>query len=329
MDRVKTYTINEQGLPLVMEPVNESDGLPEILAFLREKQGEFRGLLLRHGGVLLRNFPFNDVDAFVAVIETLGLGEFLDYIGGDSPRKKIKAGVYTSTEAPPSFKIPLHNELSFVKKYPKHIYFYCETPPEKEGETIIADARQVAKSMDKGVKERFAQKKVRYRSCYHDENLLMKLLNPSHKPWSTVFETTSREEVEAKCREAEFDYAWHKNWIRIEQTGPGLSRHPQTGEEVWFNQAHLFDFNPRLLGTWKYVAAKAFYCLPHTRLHEVRYADGTPISREDLYSVMDTLDDNTIYFPWQKRDVLVLDNMLAMHGRAPFTGKRRILAAMT
>jgi alpha-ketoglutarate-dependent taurine dioxygenase len=44
---------------------------------------------------------------------------------------------------------------------------------------------------------------------------------------------------------------------------------------------------------------------------------------------MDTLDANTVAFPWQRGDMLVLDNVLSMHGRATFSGSRRILAAMT
>jgi alpha-ketoglutarate-dependent taurine dioxygenase len=65
------------------------------------------------------------------------------------------------------------------------------------------------------------------------------------------------------------------------------------------------------------------------RLHEVFFADGSTIPLKDLYHILDVLDANTIYFPWKKGDVLVLDNILAMHGRAVFSGKRRILAAMT
>jgi len=35
-----------------------------------------------------------------------------------------------------------------------------------------------------------------------------------------------------------------------------------------------------------------------------------------------------VAFPWQPQDVMLLDNMLTAHGRAPFKGSRRILVAM-
>lgn len=64
-------------------------------------------------------------------------------------------------------------------------------------------------------------------------------------------------------------------------------------------------------------------------LHQIFFADDSKIPREAIYHILDVLDQNTVYFPWQKGDVLILDNILAMHGRASFQGKRRILTAMT
>ena len=33
-------------------------------------------------------------------------------------------------------------------------------------------------------------------------------------------------------------------------------------------------------------------------------------------------------FPWQQGDLMVLDNMLAAHGRSPYVGARQIAVAM-
>jgi alpha-ketoglutarate-dependent taurine dioxygenase len=333
MDSVKTKFITSEKLPLVIEPTDKNMSLQEMLSLLNNNNQYFKQNLLKYGGILLRNFPIKSVEDFSSVIKNMKTGNFLDYIGGDSPRTKIADGVYTSTEAPPSIKIPLHNELSFVKKYPSHIYFYCDTPPQEKGETIIADSRKIYNAVNPDVKKRFIDKKLRYVSCYFYKSEVMNLLNKlqnSHKSWTTVFETDKKPEVEQKCRENEFGYKWNKNdWIQINQVRPATMAHHETKEMVWFNQAHLFDFNPRLLGVWRYIGAKLFYCQKHTRLHEVYHADDSKIKRDDLYHILDVLDANTVYFPWQKGDILVLDNVLAMHGRETFTGKRRILTAMT
>lgn len=323
--------ITKEQFPLVFESQDKNLSFDAFLELLKEESGEIRKHLLKHGGILFRNFPVQNEADFEMVIQTLNFGKFIDYIGGDSPRKKIRGGVYTSTEAPPQVKILLHNEFSFVKNFPKHIYFYCQTPPQAGGETIVGDARKVYQHMDEGVKKRFIERGLKYVSCYYYKSKIMDfVVQRAHKTWLDVFETEDKQEVEQKCRENEFEFQWNQNdWIRISQTRPAIHTHPETGETVWFNQAHLYDFNPKFLGWWRYLATKAFYCRSHTKLHEVFHADGGRIAREDLYHIIDVLDANTVYFPWQKGDVLVLDNVLAMHGRATFTGKRRILAAMT
>jgi alpha-ketoglutarate-dependent taurine dioxygenase len=316
-------------LPLVLAPKRPL-AHAEFLELLRDQRDVLRQRLLAHGGLLFRGWPLQDAAHFAAAVDALGTGRSVDYIGGDSPRRKVVGAVYTSTEAPPAVKIPLHNELSFVRHYPKHIYFFCETAPLAQGETILGDARRVYRALDPSVRARFMERQLKYVSSYYGQSRVMDLVNPSHKSWRAVFETDRRAEVERLCREHDFDFAWHdRNWIQISQVRPAAITHPETQEWVWFSQAHLYDFNPRLLGGWRYAAAKLFYARPHTRLHEIFHADGTRVARADLYHIMDTLDAHTRSFPWQKGDLLVLDNVLTMHGRATFRGPRRILAAMT
>lgn len=322
----------DEPLPLVLTPKRPTSHA-DFLELLRSERSWLRQRLLEHGGLLFRNWPVAGASEFAGAIDALGTGSAVNYIGGDSPRTKVSGAVYSSTEAPPAFKIPLHNELSFVRHYPKHIYFYCETAPAAKGETILGDARRIYRALDPGVRARFSDKQLKYVSAYYGKSLLMEVVNSfqrSHKSWREVFETDRREEVERLCRENDFEYRWHDdNWIKISQTRPAAITHPETSEWVWFCQPHLYDFNPRLLGTWRYVGAKLFYARPHTRMHEVFHADGSALDRRDLYHIMDTLDANTVAFPWVKGDLLVLDNVLTMHGRASFEGPRRILAAMT
>lgn len=332
MEHVQTKFINKQQLPLVIEP-SKNFTFQQTLDLIKANKDAIAKKLLSFGGVLFRGFPIEGADGFNAVIDALGLGQTLSYVGGDTPRNKVKGKVYTSTEAPPSFMIPLHNEMSFIKYYPRHIYFYCDTPPAANGETTIADARSVYRSMNPEIKERFVQNGLKYVSNFYGQSKLLDLVNrfqKAHKTWMDAFETTDKNEVESRCAANEFGYKWtNKNWLQVIYNTPSVIAHPETGERVWFNQAHLYDYNPRLLGFWKWVGTKMIYFRKDTVMHEIYYGDGTPVPRKDLYEIMDVLEKETIKFPWKKGDMLVLDNVLAMHGRAPFEGKRRILAALT
>jgi alpha-ketoglutarate-dependent taurine dioxygenase len=332
-DAFELSLFGNEPLPLVLKPKRPTSRaeLPRLLAAHADA---LRAQLLTHGGLLFRGFPVESAQDFAELVAALATGPAVNYIGGDSPRTKITGAVYTSTEAPSAVKIPLHNELSFVRDYPKHIFFFCEVAPAEHGETILGDARRIYHALDPAMRERFMQRQIKYVSCYYGHSRVMELLNslqPSHKSWRQVFETDDRAQVEALCRANDFAFEWNAggNWLRISQTRPAAITHKETKEWVWFCQPHLYDFNPRLLGGWRWVGAKLFYARPHTRLHEVFHADGSRVARQDLYHILDTLDRNTVAFPWQRRDFLMLDNVLSMHGRATFTGKRRILAALT
>ena len=58
------------------------------------------------------------------------------------------------------------------------------------------------------------------------------------------------------------------------------------------------------------------------------YGDGSPIEPEVMEHLREAYRAETVSFPWQKGDLLMLDNMLVAHGRAPYSGAREILVGM-
>jgi len=55
---------------------------------------------------------------------------------------------------------------------------------------------------------------------------------------------------------------------------------------------------------------------------------GVIIDENDVLHILDLLDDAAIPVSWQRSDVLILDNILAAHGRTAFNGERVILTAL-
>jgi hypothetical protein len=58
------------------------------------------------------------------------------------------------------------------------------------------------------------------------------------------------------------------------------------------------------------------------------FGDCEPIPYETVAHLRDAYRSAATRFDWQRDDVLIVDNVLAAHGREPFTGPRKIAVAM-
>lgn len=299
--------------PLVIQPA--IDGVNPV-SWLFTNRELIETQLRRHGAVLFRKFDLQTVDAFAEFIEALG-HELLDYNYQSTPRSTVTGNIYTSTEYPAAQTIPLHNEMAYARSWPMKIFFFCVTAAEQGGETPIADSRKVFARIDPEVRDRFIEEQVMYVRNY-DEGLDLS--------WSTVFQTTDRSQVEAYCNEAGIEFEWlANNRLRTRQVCQAAALHPVTGAWVWFNQAHLFhvsSLEPSVR------AALASTYDEHEYPRNAYYGDGSPIKDEALENIRAAYRRETISFPWQAGDVLMLDNMLMAHGRRPFTGPRRVVVGM-
>jgi hypothetical protein len=62
--------------------------------------------------------------------------------------------------------------------------------------------------------------------------------------------------------------------------------------------------------------------------HYTSFGDGGPLDEQELDKIRTLMRERAVHFPWQHRDLLVLDNVLVAHGRNSFKGPRKILVAM-
>ncbi|MGF3025434.1 TauD/TfdA family dioxygenase [Methylobacterium aquaticum] len=301
-------------LPMLFEAAGEGLALGASLPAMREAVERH---LRTGGGVLFRGFSLDDADAFRAFAADFG-HPLLTYEFGSTPRSQVTSGVYTSTEYPPHQHIPLHNEQAYTRDWPMKIWFYCMQAAPEGGETPIADSRTVFAAMPETIRRRFIDKGLMY---------VRNFGNGLDVPWQQVFGTKDRAEVEAYCAKHAIACEWKEDGeLRTRQVCQGAARHPVTGEWVWFNQAHLFhvsNLEPEVRESLLDIVEDEAD-LPRN----VLYGDGTPIDDAALDAVRGVLERHRISFPWQAGDVMMLDNMLTAHGRAPFKGPRKVIVAM-
>jgi alpha-ketoglutarate-dependent taurine dioxygenase len=312
---VRTRLLAEgQTLPLVVEPAVKG---VELRAWAGQHRELVETWLRRHGALLFRGFGPRTPEEFERLIEAVS-GEALEYRERSSPRSFVSGRVYTSTDYPAAHPIFLHNENSYQSRWPMKLFFFAQRPAESGGETPIADCRGVLRRIPEAIREEFARRGWMYVRNFGDGFGL---------DWQTVFQTTNRAEVEAYCRRAGIGFEWKDgNRLRTFAVRPAVSRHPKTGEEVWFNHAtffHVTTLEPDVRAAL--TAEFADEELPTNSF----YGDGSPIEPEVAEQLRAAYRAEAVAFQWSEGDVMLVDNMLAAHGRAPFEGQRRILVGMS
>jgi alpha-ketoglutarate-dependent taurine dioxygenase len=302
--------------PLVIEPMlNDAD----LIDWSGSNREFIERELCRHGALLFRGFNLALASEFASGFERFAKTICQDLFSdnGEHPRETVSGSVYTPVSYPADKKLLWHNENSFNLQWPMKIWFCCSKPADKGGETPVVDSRKVFDSISPRTRERFIRKGVMYVRNYGESLGLS---------WQKVFRTTSKIEVEERCRKEEIDFEW-KDGDRLvtRSIRPAVGKHPRTGEMVWFNQAQHWHLS----------------CLDQTTRESLQalfkeedlprncyYGDGSAIDDSEMDEILDVYRKLEISFPWQKWDILMLDNMLAAHARNSFVGERKLLVAM-
>lgn len=315
---LKTYLPNSQKLPLVVETDEKNRSLRALQDLTEVNKDFFRGVLESVGALLLRGFDVHTADDFRRFVRGFSGKDFFNYAGGASPRSALRKNVYNSTEYPPNLTLELHNELSYSKIFPRHLYFFCQTAPDNGGETSLGDSRRILRRIRPSISGLFKQKRVLYERHLKPET-------GGGYSWREAFETDDKKTVEDICRRVDAEFEWQADdCLKIRQIRPATAAHPKTGEEVWFNQAHGFHASALDAETLAWYRARR----EKPRLNS-SYGDGSPICALTLGHIREVLQAETVPHRWQAGDILILDNILTAHGRMPFSGARKIILAMT
>lgn len=302
-----------QGLPLVVQPTLSGVSLPEWLSANRAALPQ---LLHKHGALLFRGFGLKDQRDFVQAVDALDMAK-MNYIERATPRSELGDQIYTATEFPPEYEIAPHNELSYVNQWPGRICFFCETPATTEGATPLVDVRKVLARLSPEILELFRRLGWKLVRNFGDA------MGPS---WRHSYDVADAAELEAYCVKSDVSWEWLPGGdLRTSQVRPTIRRHPVTDEELWFNHVAFWhvsglpgDVRERFLSDF------GIDSLPYNTY----YGDGQTIPDDVVAALREAYTAERVIFPWRAGDFLIADNMLVAHGRARFTGYRRVLVAM-
>ncbi|GLQ87909.1 hypothetical protein GCM10007898_14770 [Dyella flagellata] len=271
--------------------------------------------LAQHGAILFRGFGIDSAAAMRGVA-----GALMEQIlaeNGEHVAVPDGGGVQTPVFYAPESKLLWHNENTFNDRWPRRILFACRRPAPSGGETPLVDSREVFNRLPPAIREAFVRKGVMY-VRYYGQRLGL--------PWSKVFGSESREQVEAQCRAAGFRYQWLDDGsLRTMAVRPAVWRHPESGDWCWCNQAQHWHIACLDATTRAYIVA-ATEAARYPRA--CYFGDGTPIPDAVMQDILDVYAGLEVSFPWQQGDVLLVDNMLVAHGRNPYRGERELLVAL-
>jgi alpha-ketoglutarate-dependent taurine dioxygenase len=323
-----SYTLGCAGSPLFIEPAAlQASDVSAFLQWVDEHRAELDALLLEHGGLIFRGSPIATSAEFSQFAQLLGpYGG--DYSGGASARSKIVGNVMEATRLAKEIKIPLHQEMCYLRDYPGRIAFFCVTPAAKGGETIIADMRRFTKELPEAIRRKLESvgiSVVRNFAAPSEDGREHAEDHPDQRSWKFAFYTDTRDAVEATCASKGMQVIWNGDGsLTVRNTFAAFTRHPVTGELLYRNSAHV---DP---------GAGFSASLPDERRQRVEamlarqelrtgyyFGDGSPISPSESAQLRALFDKLELSWTWRPGDIMLLDNLLTAHGRNPFEGEFR------
>lgn len=302
--------------PLVLECGTPSVSLGEIEQWLAQESNSLCYQARRHGALLFRGFPLRTAEDFDRFVEAFGLPAFTyeDSLS-NAVRVQRTPRVFTANEAPPTVQIFFHHEMAQTPLYPSRLFFFCEQPAAQGGATPLCRSdvllERLAERCGRFVED-CLEKGLRYSNVMPAENDLASGMGRS---WQSTLKTRDRGGAEQRLRNLGYEWEWLAGGCLRARTPilPAVMKLPD-GRQSFFNQ---------LIAAWC-----GWKDARNDPSKSITFGDGTPLNGDAVAVAVRLAEELAFELQWQAGDVALVDNFVTMHGRRPFEGPRKILAAM-
>ena len=269
-----------------------------------------------HGAVLFRNTPLRtdgDFDAFIEAFRLPGF-RYEDSLS-NAVRVNRTERVFTANEAPADVRILLHHEMAQTPIYPSHLFFFCEQPAESGGATPLCRSDLLLNRLRKERPDfvhRCTDCGLKYSNVMPAEADASSGMGRS---WASTFRASDRQSAEVRMQELGYTWEWQSDGSLRATTPilPAVMTLPD-GRRTFFNQL--------------IAAAHGWKDSRNDPSRAIPFGAGSHIDLDDVQCAVDIADELTLDLAWQTGDVVLVDNLVTMHGRRPFTGTRSVLASL-
>ena len=302
--------------PLILQCQDPGMPLDAVCEWIAANRDDLEAKASKHGAILFRGFPVDtdqDFDAFIRAFD------FPNFKYEDSLSNAVRTNrterVFTANEAPPEVTIFLHHEMAQTPIYPSKLFFFCEHAAETGGATPLCRSDVLMDRLYEELPE-FAknceEKGLLYRNVMPDADDPHSGMGRS---WQSTFSAQTREDAEAAMAKLGYTAEWLEDGC-LRATTPVLQgvRDLGDGRKSFFNQL--------------IAAFEGWKDSRNDPSKSITFGDGAPLNAEDAHRAAAIAEEITFDVPWQKGDVALVDNYVAMHGRRTFAGTRKVLASL-
>jgi alpha-ketoglutarate-dependent taurine dioxygenase len=293
-----------------------SVSLDATAAWLQAHRADLLDRASQHGAVLFRGFPVRTAEDFDRFIAAFDLPNFRYEDSLSNAVRVVKTDrVFTANEAPPSVTIFLHHEMAQTPIYPSRLFFFCEHAAETGGATPLCRSDVLWSKLAANCPD-FARncetKGLKYSNVMPAANDAASGMGRS---WQSTLAAETSADAERRLQRLGYSWEWLPDGCLRATTPvlPAIRKLPD-GRVTFFNQL-IAAFNG-----WKDDR--------NDPSRAITFGDGTPLDRSAVEVASRLGDELSFDTPWQRGDVVLVDNYVTMHGRRTFTGTRKVLASL-
>lgn len=205
--------------------------------------------------------------------------------------------------------------MAQVPEFPSKLFFFCEVEPTTGGETPIVLSHIIYERMKERHPE-FVQQLEEHGLIYtrvsgEDDNPA----SPIGRGWKSTFLTNDKSVAEERAAKLGMKLEWLEDGVKtIMGPIPAVKFDETRQRKVWFNSM---------------VAAYTGWGDERNDPRKaVTFGDGRPLSEDAIYDCLKILEEESVAIPWNKGDVLLIDNWAVLHSRRSFDPPRRVLASL-